>query len=337
MKNKKPKVSIGMPVWNGEDFIKLTLDSLLAQDFKDFEIIVSDNASTDNTKKICEEYVKKDERIKYILQDENIGADKNFNFVLDRAIGEYFMWAAYDDLWEPAYISEMIKALNNNKSVILASCINDEIDENGNLIKTYFCPVGISPKGTIFKRVFSFLNKGIAGYIIFGLMKTQIIKKIGGFGVFKEKIRKDRLNRGVYAVDGLTVFRLIFEGDFYIVNKVLFHHRLMRKDTDLYLKSQKKLDIILLSVLKVLKMFPNVHGYVAKIRRIIFESDLNFYQKYFLFCVTWMYEFKMYTGYLFYYFSSFLKFIYKFNYRKEYYDGAIKYNPTLKENQTKKR
>ncbi len=85
MENKKPEVSIGMPVWNGREFIKLALDSLLSQDFKDFEIIISDNASTDNTEKICEEYVKKGERIKCILQRENIWLDRNFNFVLDKA------------------------------------------------------------------------------------------------------------------------------------------------------------------------------------------------------------------------------------------------------------
>jgi len=334
MEDKKPKVSIGMPVWNSEEFIELALDSLLSQDFKDFELIISDNASTDKTEEICKEYAERDSRIKYYRNEINIGAEANFKKVLDIANAPYFMWAAYDDLWEPSFISEMVNVLDNNKSVILAFCIKDMIDKNGNLIETHYCPMGIFPKGTIFKRVLTFLTNGIGGQVIYCLMRTHIIKKIGGC-VFDEKIRKDRLNRGTYAGDVLLQFSLIFEGDFYIVNKVLFHYRSMRKDTDLYLKSQKKLDLILFLVLKPLKMFPNVHGYVAKIRKIIFESDLNLYQKYFLFCVTWMYEFKMFIGHLFYYFISFLKFIHNKGYRKEYFDDAIRYTP--KENQGKKK
>ena len=332
MENKQPKVSIGILVWNGEDFIKLALDSLLAQDFKDFEIIISDNASTDNTEKICEEYIKKDRRIKYIKQKENIGSDKNFSFVLDESSGEYFMWASYDDLWEPSYISEMIRVLDNNKSVVLASCIKDEIDKNGNSIQTGPYYNGIFPKGTIFKKVLKFLSKDMNVHLMYGLMRTSVIKKIH-LPINFEK--KNRLNRGTYAIDTLVSFRLIFEGDFYIVNKVLFHHRLMRKDTDLYLKSQKKSDIILFFFSKVLKMFLNVHGYFAKVRGITSESDLNLYQKYFLFCITWIYEFNAFTGFLFYYFISFLKFIHNKDYRKEYYDGALKYNPVLKKNQIK--
>ena len=328
MENKQPKVSIGMLVWNGEDFIRLALDSLLAQDFKNFEIILSDNASTDNTEKICEEYVKKDERIRYVRQNENIGANKNFNFVLDKAKGEYFMWASYDDLWEPSYISEMVKALDNNKSVVIAFCFSDNIDKNGNLMRTHYCPTGpgIFSQGTVFKRVLAFLTKGMPLPFVYGLMRTQVIKKIGGFSGFK-KIKKDALNRGQYALDVLIEFRLIFEGDLYITNKVLFHHRLMRKDTDIYLKSRKKLDLLFFFLLKILRMFPNVHGYFDRLRRILFESELNFYQKYFLFCISWFQELKRFTTAIFYYFSSSLKFIYNFNYRKEYYDGATKHNP----------
>ena len=85
MKRKFPLVSIGMSVYNGEKYIRQTLNSLLNQTYKNFELIISDNASTDETKKICEEYAKREKKIKYIRQKENMGATYNFKFVLEQA------------------------------------------------------------------------------------------------------------------------------------------------------------------------------------------------------------------------------------------------------------
>jgi len=106
-----PLVSIGMPVYNGARYIREALDSLLGQTFTDFELIISDNASTDNTEAICREYAAKDERIRYIRQPHNLGASANFKFVLDEALGEYFMWAAHDDKWSSNYLLEAKKSL----------------------------------------------------------------------------------------------------------------------------------------------------------------------------------------------------------------------------------
>jgi glycosyltransferase involved in cell wall biosynthesis len=94
---KIPIVSIGMPVYNGEEFIVEALESLLGQTFINFELIISDNASEDRTGEICTEYALRDSRIRYIRQKQNIGAVANFQFVLDTAVGEYFMWNAADD------------------------------------------------------------------------------------------------------------------------------------------------------------------------------------------------------------------------------------------------
>ena len=103
-----PALTIGMPVYNGERYIREALDSLLAQSFTDFELIISDNASEDRTGAICEEYARKDARVRYIRQSKNRGAFANFEFVLELARGEYFMWAAYDDYWAPNFISECV-------------------------------------------------------------------------------------------------------------------------------------------------------------------------------------------------------------------------------------
>lgn len=108
MKASVPKVSIGMPVYNGEKTICDSLDSLLAQTFQDFEIIISDNASVDGTAGICQKYCARDARIRYIRQPENRGAVANFQFVLDQAKGEYFMWAAADDMWSSNWLETLL-------------------------------------------------------------------------------------------------------------------------------------------------------------------------------------------------------------------------------------
>ena len=114
--NNKPAVSIGMPVYNGEKYIREALDSLLAQTFTDFELIISDNCSGDNTAKICQEYVTKNTRVRCIRQNKNIGASANFEFVLNQAKGKYFMWAAFDDYWLPDFILETVGGLEKQSS-----------------------------------------------------------------------------------------------------------------------------------------------------------------------------------------------------------------------------
>lgn len=113
-----PCVSIGLPVYNGEPFIEQALDSLLAQTFKDFELIVSDNASTDKTEAICRDYAARDARIRYIRQPRNRGAVWNFNFVLQEAKGKYFMWAAADDLRDSNYVETLIACLEADPGCI---------------------------------------------------------------------------------------------------------------------------------------------------------------------------------------------------------------------------
>ncbi len=107
-----PSVSIGMPVYNGEKYIREALDSLLAQTFEDFELIISDNCSTDGTSIVCKEYASRDSRIRYIRQDTNIGANANFEFVLGQASGDFFMWEACDDYIEDTeYLSIMFNEI----------------------------------------------------------------------------------------------------------------------------------------------------------------------------------------------------------------------------------
>ena len=106
-----PSVSIGIPVYNGALYINEAIDSLLAQSFSDFEIVISDNASTDGTAEICQQYADRDPRIRYTRQATNIGALENFKFVLREAIGGKFMWAAADDKWDKNWLDELVTAM----------------------------------------------------------------------------------------------------------------------------------------------------------------------------------------------------------------------------------
>lgn len=116
--NVTTKISIGFPVYNGEEFLKKKIDSLLNQNFKDFEIIISDNGSTDGTYDICKEYEKRDNRIKYFRQEENHGAVHNYNFVLQKAKYDYFVWTAADDNLLPGFLEKNLSVLELNNKLV---------------------------------------------------------------------------------------------------------------------------------------------------------------------------------------------------------------------------
>jgi len=122
--SNKPAITIGMPVYNGAKFIEAVLDSLLNQTLKDFELIISDNASTDNTEEICKLYSAKDERIKYVRQNENIGPVANFKYVLLKSHGDYFIWAAADDVRSTNYLELNYDFLQKNPSYVASGTPN---------------------------------------------------------------------------------------------------------------------------------------------------------------------------------------------------------------------
>jgi glycosyltransferase involved in cell wall biosynthesis len=114
------KVSVGLPVYNGRETVRRAIDSLLAQTFADFELMISDNASTDGTDEVCREYAARDRRIRYIRQSTNLGPAPNFRFVLGETRAEYFMWAAHDDYWHPEFIRKCLSVLEADRGIAVA-------------------------------------------------------------------------------------------------------------------------------------------------------------------------------------------------------------------------
>lgn len=137
MVSNKPHVSIGIPVFNGENYLKDALDSILSQTYSDFELIISDNASTDKTKDICLRYAAKDDRIRYYRNKENLGATGNFNRAFLLSSGNYFKWAAHDDVISPDYLEKCMNVLDNDPSIVLCHSRTARIDEKGVVIGNY--------------------------------------------------------------------------------------------------------------------------------------------------------------------------------------------------------
>ena len=133
----RPKVSVGMPVYNGERYLEAAVDSILAQSFDDFELVISDNASTDGTEEICRAYAHKDERIRYFRMRENYGVIDNFNSVFRLSAGEYFKFASSDDVCEHDYLRKAVEVLDRDPSVVLVWARTLGIDEHGTAVPVH--------------------------------------------------------------------------------------------------------------------------------------------------------------------------------------------------------
>jgi glycosyltransferase involved in cell wall biosynthesis len=127
----QPLVSIGLPVYNGQEYLREAIDSLLGQTYRNIELIISDNASTDGTQALCEAYVVQDARVRYSRRPQNIGGVRNHSHVVAQARGEFFMWGSSDDRWQPTYVERCVELLRAEPSLVLAYTLNATMDESG--------------------------------------------------------------------------------------------------------------------------------------------------------------------------------------------------------------
>jgi glycosyltransferase involved in cell wall biosynthesis len=125
------RVTIGLPVYNGENYLASAIDTILAQTYGDFDFLISDNASSDGTEEICQGYAKRDSRIRYVRQHKNVGAAANYNLLFAMTDTPYFKWAAHDDVLAPAFLAACIDVLDRDPAVVLASPATTLIDEAG--------------------------------------------------------------------------------------------------------------------------------------------------------------------------------------------------------------
>jgi glycosyltransferase involved in cell wall biosynthesis len=132
-----PRLSIGVPVFNGQDHLAAAIGALLDQSFSDFELIISDNASTDRTAEICRAFAATDERIRLIRNERNLGAAANYNQTLERARGELFKWAAHDDICLPRFLERCINVLDTEPDTVLVHSLSCAIDQRGRTLGRY--------------------------------------------------------------------------------------------------------------------------------------------------------------------------------------------------------
>ena len=195
----KPKISIGLPVYNGAKTIEKCINSLLLQTFQDFELIISDNASDDETGKICKEFSLKDSRIKYIRQKNNNGGGPNFEFVLSKSSGKYFMWIGHDDWISSKFLEVNLSFLESNLNFVSSTSPNCYDGEENNPNNH----VDFNLKGVPKVRLAKFLqNAWISHGIFYSLMRTEIIKEA-----------KDLSNIYYIAADWSVGFFLLSKGE----------------------------------------------------------------------------------------------------------------------------
>lgn len=132
--SSRPTVTVGIPVFNGARFIRQAIESVLAQTFTDFELLISDNASVDGTAAICGEFAANDRRVKFVQQDRNRGPFWNLKFVTERATGGLLVWLAHDDALHRLYIEECVAYLDRNPRAVIVSGDFRIVDESGNQI-----------------------------------------------------------------------------------------------------------------------------------------------------------------------------------------------------------
>lgn len=178
-----PRVSIGLPVYNGERYLGEALDSLLAQTFEDFELIISDNASTDRTGEIGRSYATRDKRVRYVRNDRNIGFAKNFQRAVELASGQYFKLHAADDLVAPEFLARCVEVLDREQHVVLVYPRARLINEFGAVIADYEDGLHLqSPQPSVrFRQLFERLRLCNA---IHGVIRGSALRRTRLLGTF---------------------------------------------------------------------------------------------------------------------------------------------------------
>lgn len=178
-----PKVSIGLPVHDGERYVDQAIASLLTQTFEDLELLISDNASTDGTEEICRDWVARDPRVTYSRNVTNLGAAANYGRVLGMARGELFKWAAHDDVWSTTFLARAVEVLDADARVALVHSRAGAIDADGRRLADFRPIVGLDDARP-HRRFRRALAVGEEIYLLWGLMRRTELLAEGGIGNF---------------------------------------------------------------------------------------------------------------------------------------------------------
>jgi glycosyltransferase involved in cell wall biosynthesis len=208
--NTAPRLSIGLPVYNGEKYLAESLDALLGQTYEDFELIISDNASTDGTADICRRYGKQDSRVRYICQQRNIGCAPNHNYLVNEARGELFKWASHDDLYARDMIRLCVEALDELPHVVLAHSWTAFIDGSGAVTKLCQYPLATASPHAPERFRSMLFDKG--GDDDGGVIRTSVLRRTAPHGSY-------------YHADRTIIAELALRGPFYQIPDWMYFRR----------------------------------------------------------------------------------------------------------------
>lgn len=207
-----PPLSVGMPVFNGQDYLRTSLDSILGQTFGDFELIIADNASTDATPEIIAEYAARDPRIRQFRHDRNTGVGNNWAFVARQARAPLLKWVTADDMWLPRAFEECVAALDDDPTAVLAYTRTELMDLSGQPIDVYggdFAALSNDPLDR-YRMVRKLL--GLSTPIQAGIVRTEAVRRCGYLGNYRES-------------DRVLIAGLALLGKFVLLPHVLFRRR----------------------------------------------------------------------------------------------------------------
>jgi hypothetical protein len=209
--DRRPRVTIGLPVHNGERLLRDAVDSLLTQTFEDFELVISDNASSDGTEALCRDYAAADPRVRYHRSPVNRGSSWNHNHLVDQARGRYFKWAAHDDVYDPDLLRRCVEVLEDDPGVVLCHSHVDDIDLDGNVLHEHEYPFRTdSPRASVRFRDLLWLH---GGHDLYGIVRTEVMQATPPIGSFHHYAERPKITS------------IGLHGRFHQLPEILFHHR----------------------------------------------------------------------------------------------------------------
>lgn len=223
-----PKLSIGLPVFNGERYLETALKSILAQSYSDYELVIVDNASADATEEICRRYASRDARVRYHRNAENLGPAYNFYRSLELSSGRYYKYAADDDLYDPQFLERCMTVVESDPGVVCCYTLAELIDEHGAHIESLDAVIDTnSPDVDV--RLYQVIAVDHLCIQLYGVVRTEVFRRLHRY-------------EGYYGWDRNLLAELALAGRIVALPEHLFQHRLHAKSTGAMLHFARPLD-----------------------------------------------------------------------------------------------
>lgn len=216
--NSPPRLSLGLPVYNGEKYLPESLDALVGQTYTDFELVISDNASTDGTRDICCDYARRDPRIRYFRQPRNIGSAPNHHYVFRQSRGKLFKWCAADDLYARGLLERCVALLDEHPEAVLAHSFTAAIDETGKLIQALEYPLDTDSSSAPERFRTMLFGTGEDDYGLiraddqYGIIRADVLRRVTPQGSY-------------YHSDRVFMAEIALHGPFYQIPDWLYFRR----------------------------------------------------------------------------------------------------------------